>query len=183
MAISKLTPEEHPGPSRGTDGRFAPGDAPQDVQIARFWSHVEKTDGCWLWRDPSHEFGYGQMRWMGRCRTSHAVSWEIHNGPIPRGQVVCHNCPTGDNPACVRPDHLFLGPQRVNMADMRRKGRGAQGERHGNATISDATVAEILAGHAAGESVAALARRFGISYYHSWAICRRKTRLGVKGVA
>ena len=36
---------------------------------------------------------------------------------------VCHNCPKGDNPSCVRPDHLFIGTVKDNNADRAAKGR------------------------------------------------------------
>lgn len=51
---------------------------------------------------------------------AHRVSWELENGPIPDEIYACHHC---DNPACVRPSHLFLGNQQANMDDMRAKGR------------------------------------------------------------
>jgi hypothetical protein len=34
---------------------------------------------------------------------------------------ILHRC---DNPQCCNPEHLFVGTQAENMADMRRKGRG-----------------------------------------------------------
>jgi HNH endonuclease len=48
------------------------------------------------------------------------VVWEHHHGPIPEGMVVCHSC---DVPACVAIEHLWIGTQADNLADMRAKGR------------------------------------------------------------
>jgi hypothetical protein len=40
------------------------------------------------------------------------------NGPIPAGLCVLHRC---DVRPCINPDHLFLGTQKDNMADMAAK--------------------------------------------------------------
>jgi hypothetical protein len=42
------------------------------------------------------------------------------------GQVVMHTC---DNPACINPEHLRLGTQADNLADMLSKGRHASAHR------------------------------------------------------
>lgn len=85
-----------------------------------FWSHVEKTDGCWLWRGTLRGDGYG-IAWVAeRLVRAHVFSWEQENGPVPEGLCVLHSC---DVRSCVRPDHLWLGTRRENQRDMALKGR------------------------------------------------------------
>lgn len=89
----------------------------------RFWSKVDKTDGCWLWTGSLDTPGYGLLckgvPRKGNIRAS-IYSFLLHFGPYDRRLQVCHTC---DVPRCVRPDHLFLGTAHDNSIDMVRKGR------------------------------------------------------------
>lgn len=104
----------------------------------RFWRFVNKTETCWLWTG-AHS-NYGLLNERGRTKTLIAsrVSWEIHNGPIPDGLYVLHDCPGGDNPLCVNPAHLWLGTAADNSHDMMAKGRNADrsGEHNGQAKLT-----------------------------------------------
>lgn len=137
----------------------------------RFWVKVRKSDGCWEWTAASKQGGYGKIAVGRRLMLAHRVSWELANGPIPDGLLVCHTC---DNPPCVRPDHLFLGTQTDNMRDAVRKNRGIGGPRprvlalRRDRAIAMAHEAQAL--HRAGVSVPAIAKRLGVDDWsvHRW---------------
>lgn len=82
----------------------------------------EPTSGCWLWTGDTLHNGYGRYGDIGkRTMRAHRYSYEKFVGPIPKGMFVCHSC---DVPACVNPDHLWIGTAEQNMKDMINKGRG-----------------------------------------------------------
>lgn len=90
--------------------------------VRRFWSYVKKTPTCWLWIGDKR-LGYGRLRVNGEKVSAHRFSCELHKGPLPKGKKALHNCPNGDNPSCVNPDHLWAGTQAENVKDMYVKGR------------------------------------------------------------
>ena len=94
---------------------------PLNVLLSRY----EVTPaGCWEWTGAKNGHGYGLLNMLiGQRQTTfapHRLQWMHTHGEIPAGMVVMHVC---DNRACVRPDHLVLGTQQANLADMRAKGR------------------------------------------------------------
>lgn len=128
------------------------------------WDRIERlsipepNSGCLLWCGRADKNGYGIIR-MGYLRKAHRVAWEIRRGPIPDDLFVCHKC---DVPACVNPDHMFLGTSQDNTADRDRKGRGArpQGVLNAFAKLTDRQVIEIR--REAG-TLAEIGQRYGVS--------------------
>lgn len=173
-------------------------------RLERFWSQVEKGEGCWQWTGGVDDDGYGTFSARGvegrRYQRAHRFSYWLATGRHPDDLMVCHRC---DNPGCVRPDHLFLGTAADNNADMMAKGRQyfpegdehwthrrpdrvprgfrrpAEHVRHGEAAprarLTQAQVEEIRERYAAGDiTQRALAAEYGVSYQHISAIILRK---------
>jgi hypothetical protein len=117
-----------------------------------FWDNVNKTDGCWIWTGHIDSEGYGDC---GNGRSAHRVAYKLATGQDPGELFVLHKC---DTPACVRPDHLFLGTHLDNVRDMDTKGR--RGDCRQKLNLNDVVTIRGLQGTASKKVVAA---QFGIS--------------------
>lgn len=147
----------------------------------RFGSKVDKSggpDACWLWTGHRIPTGYGAIGVGKNTRSTHRLSWELANGPIPEGQHVLHRC---DNPPCVNPNHLFLGTHADNVRDMHAKGRSnlnnlhprMRCETHGSAKLTNAQVREIRTDCRRGQG-SVMARKYGVTRNMIGKIVRRE---------
>jgi hypothetical protein len=82
----------------------------------RFWSKVEKTDDCWLWKAGKFADGYGTFRVGRKMVHTHRHAWIMEYGEISDDLELDHICL---NRACVRLDHLRLTTHKQNMENRR----------------------------------------------------------------
>lgn len=149
----------------------------RDMPIAeRFWLRVDRNgpNGCWLWTAGMFSDGYGAFSIGRKPHKAHRVAWELANGPIPLGMVMCHRC---DTPACVNPAHLFPGTWAENSHDRDAKGRTSRisGSDRWSSKLTEAAVLAIRTRYATGGvTQQALADEYGVSFQLISLIVNRK---------
>src|SRR5208283_18015 len=81
-------------------------------RIAAFWSHVNKTDTCWLWTAVTNAGGYGIFNRGGHLIRAHLFAAKILGMQID-GKEGHHVCP---NKNCVRihSEHVVIVPRQEN---------------------------------------------------------------------
>jgi hypothetical protein len=111
-------------PSRHATRKGRPG-APEltPSDIARFWTKVAKSEGCWLWTAClTLNGGYGAFWADNRVLVASRVSIFLATGIWDASRHACHHC---DTPACVRPEHLYYGTDAENARDSNMRGKRA----------------------------------------------------------
>lgn len=149
---------------------------------ANFEKKVRRSDGCWIWTASVNRHGYGYFRYAGRTQRAHRVAWQLVYGDIPNGLCVLHLC---DNPPCVNPDHLVLGTQRQNLADMISKKRhrsitkpetNVRGEQVGTSILTTESVKSMRRTYAAGlVTFRDLSRQYNVASSTARAAVRRRS--------
>lgn len=135
----------------------------------RFWMKVKKTDSCWLWTGMKDRDGYGKIKKNKKTIRAHRLSYEIHFETHPKDLLVRHKC---DVPACVNPEHLFLGTSADNTHDRHAKGRTAKG----NARIDQEKADEIRRlFFLESKNQSEIARLFGVTQACIWLIVENRT--------
>ncbi len=137
---------------------------------------VCNNTGCWNWHGALMGSGYGNiMNENGKLEGAHRLSYRLNKGDIG-ASFVLHEC---DNPLCVNPDHLFLGSQKDNLADMTNKGRrrsnSPKGSKHVHSKLVEKEVLEIRSKYVPYQyGLQKLADEYGVSKRNIYLIIVRK---------
>lgn len=140
---------------------------PNSWSKKHFWYRVESqsramANGCVEFTGCKDDCGYGRINKGGRLVRVHRAVWEREHGLIPAGMVVMHLC---DNRACIRAEHLVLGTQAQNVADMDLKRRrvSVRGSEHSQAKLHEADITTIRARLNDGATCISLALEYGVT--------------------
>lgn len=91
----------------------------------RFLSKVDQSGECWIWIGAIDKDGCGKFNTkhhnVKKTLKAHRYSYELVNGKIPDGMMVCRTC---ENNLCVKPGHLFLATAKDIATHGGRKRKG-----------------------------------------------------------
>ena len=147
--------------------------------LARFWSKVRKTRGCWLWTGYVGSHGYGVFASKRHSLRAHRVAFRLATGEkLDSSTYVLHSC---DVKTCVNPSHLRTGTHAENMRDMVSRGRQARGERQHAASLTPRDVLSIRSSRKGGAILESLAEEHDVTVSTISRICRGETWSHIRG--
>lgn len=147
--------------------------APSSFSVAERLAIQARRDGeCLVFTGPLDRYGYGYLTVGNKKRGAHRLAFEAHIGPLATGLVVRHAC---DNRACIEPSHLSAGTHADNQRDKAERGRSTAGESNPASVLSATAALSIYGRVHSGESVASLAREFGVGTSTIGRIKRRES--------
>ena len=143
----------------------------EDKDLERFFSYVEKTDSCWLWKSASND-GYGKFRLNGKSWNCHRLIY-IHCYGDPGDLIICHKPGIGCKKNCVNPEHLRADTFRANLLDRNIDGTvpNHKGDTNPNSQLTKNEVLEIRASQL---SLKEISNKYGITKVMVSNIRRRK---------
>ena len=141
------------------------------VEILRGRCQIDADSGCWLWPLARNGYGYPVVSHQGKQVTAHRLAFVLAGRKLAAGARLAHVC--GER-ACINPAHMkalqggdFIKWQRATYGWARTaagKARAAIGRRQASDVKLDYDKArEIRARYAAGESLRALGRAYGVN--------------------
>ena len=164
--------KEFPQEEATIPGRRGPQARSSDPNriASRFWSKVDKADGCWEWQGSRQKRGYGLFRIQGRLHKAHRAALALSGVEVSDEVCVLHNC---DNPPCCNPAHLRLGTKGENNTERHMKGRTVLPERcRGKDSVSskltEQLVREMRQWRSEGATYAEIGERAGVSARYSY---------------
>lgn len=124
-----------------------------------------RETGCLEWTGPLTTTGYGLVT-IGKLHgirpgswKAHRLVWTVNKGEIPDGGHLLHSC---DNPLCCNVEHLRVGTDADNKADMMSRGRVARGSALPHTKLTVEKVIDIRRRAANGERNKDLAKAFSL---------------------
>lgn len=111
-----------------------------DIDYLLAKAHPVPFSGCFILDHKTDKDGYVKLCVSKKQVRAHRLAYELANGPIQKGMLVCHHCGVR---SCINPHHLFLGSHEENMKDMVKKLRSGFGERHSGSKLKASQILEI----------------------------------------